>query len=278
MVSNDNEVSLEEAIRFIDDSSRNSNSLIISGGEPTIHPHFLEIVEYAKHHFKHVSLMTNGLKFADTAFLNATIDAGIDRISIPFYSSEENEYNEWVGNINAFERFITGLSNVNDLLSNESFEIQLKLLLAKFTYRINPRSVDYIAKCFPNIKRVSLYGFHISDKAFEHANKCVLNYNESRPFNDFTILKLKEHGFDYHVCEIPLCAFSEDMIGYLLQSKKVAYTDETYLKRPDWKSKVVSSPVFVPDGCKVCSIYKLCPKILAKNASSFEFGIRPVLI
>lgn len=272
-----NEVSLKDAKQFILNSPIKKN-LIISGGEPTIHKDFLEIVMFAKQHFEFVSLMTNGIKFADMNFLKSTIEAGVDRISIPFYSSIESEHNYMVGNSSAFEKFIHCISNINELLSEKYFDVQIKLLLSKFTYKLNSDSIDYLASNFPNIKRVSLYGFHISEKGLQHKDECIINYNESRYYNDIAIKKLEKYGLDFYVCEIPLCAFSEETISLLLKSNRIAYTDETYLKRPDRQTKIVSSSVYVPKECNICSVSKLCPKILGKNASSFDFGISPIII
>lgn len=276
-LSTANEVSIEEAQRFILNSPIKDN-LIISGGEPTIHNDFIDIVRYAKQHFKHVSLMTNCIRFSDAGFLKKTIEAGVDRISIPFYSSIEKEYNYMVGNQNAFKSYIQGLSNINALLPERQFEVQIKLLLAKFTYKLNPKSIEYIATRFPNIKQLSLFGFHISNKALSHADECIIDYNESRTYNDKTILSLIQNSFDFHVCEVPLCAFSEGIIGYLIKTKRVVYTDDTYLKRPDRRTNIVSSSHYLPKECTLCSLTKLCPKILNKNASLFNHGIKPIIL
>jgi uncharacterized radical SAM superfamily Fe-S cluster-containing enzyme len=49
-----------------------------SGGEPTIHPRFLEIVaEAARQGFSHIQAATNGLKLADPAFAAAAREAGL---------------------------------------------------------------------------------------------------------------------------------------------------------------------------------------------------------
>lgn len=276
VTKDENEVTLEEAKKFILESPIKQD-LIISGGEPTIHRDFLEIVRFAKQNFEHVSLMSNGIKFADMDFLKATIDAGVDRISIPFYSSVDSELNHMVGNPNAYANVMRGISNINELLTLRPFDVQIKLLLAKFTYKSNPISIDFIASHFGNLKNVSLFGFHISEKALQHADDCIINYNESRLYNDLSIEKMQKYGFDYHVCEIPLCAFSEKIIGVLLKSKRIVYTGDTYLKRPDSQTKVVSSSFFLPEECSACALIDLCPKVLKKNASSFDHGLKPLI-
>ena len=221
--------------------------------------------------------MTNGIKFSDMDFLKATIDAGVDRVSIPFYSSNEDEHNWMVGNLNAFRKVVQGISNINSLLPEKPFSVQIKLLLAKFTYKLIPDSVDFIALKFPNIKQVSLYGFHIGSKALQHRDRCVINYNESRPYNDLAIKKMVDYNLNFHVCQIPLCAFSTETIEYLLRHDRVLYSEGSFLKRPDRNSRIEESPVYAPKECELCILADFCPKIYGKNASSFDFGLRPVV-
>ena len=52
----------EEAFRLIDKFKKNSiNKLVLTGGEPTIHPDFIEIAKYAKVQIPKVTLCTNGV-------------------------------------------------------------------------------------------------------------------------------------------------------------------------------------------------------------------------
>ena len=275
IIKNCNEFSLEKAKKFLL-SSPEKNDLVISGGEPTIHKDFFDIVRFANKHYRHISLMTNGIKFADLSFLKETIDAGVDRISIPFYSSDGTIYNELVGNPCAFDNIVQGLKNINSLLQEKDIFVQVKLLLAKFTYKSNPITLDYIKKNFPRIKRVSLSGFHISNKALKHSNQCVINYNESRLYNDLVIKKLIEYNYKFQVSEIPLCAFTEEIINYILKNNHVMCDTGTYLERPNSNPWFSVSRGYIPNECKSCTLYNLCPKIPEKNAYLFNHGVNPI--
>lgn len=276
IIKDNNEFSLEKAKSFLL-SSPDKNDLVISGGEPTIHKDFIDIVRFAKQYYRHISVMTNGIKFSDLSFLKDTIDAGVDRISIPFYSSEATTYSEMVANPRAFDCIVQGLKNINSLLQEKEVFVQVKLLLAKFTYKSNPITLDYIKKNFPHIKRVSLSGFHISNKALKSSNQCVINYNESRSYNDLVIKKLIEYNYKFQVSEIPLCAFSEEIISYILKNNHVMNDTDTYLKRPDSNSWIAGSLKYIPNECKSCTLYNFCPKIPEKNAYLFNHGINPIV-
>lgn len=56
------ELSLEECLKNIDELKKASvPALILSGGEPLLHPHFFEIAEHAKKQRFYLSLSTNGI-------------------------------------------------------------------------------------------------------------------------------------------------------------------------------------------------------------------------
>lgn len=276
-VESKNEFSYADAKEFLL-SSPNRKNLTISGGEPTIHKDFFKIIKFAKKHYESISLMTNGMKFSDMSFLKDTIDSGVDRLSIPFYSPNEEEHNWMVGNAHSFENVTKGLYNVNQLLTERSFYIQIKLLLAKFTYKQIPNSIDYITSNYPNIKNISLYGFHIGTKALNNKEYCIINYNESRPYNDLAINTLVKKNINFHICQIPLCAFSDTTLEVILRQNRIMYAEDSFIKRPDNKSRIESSPEFTTSECGICSMFELCPKIYGKNASSFEYGVRPFII
>jgi hypothetical protein len=276
-VDKNNEFSLDKAKEFLL-SSPDHNTLIISGGEPTIHKDFLKIVEFAKLHYNNVTLMTNGIKFSDKSFLQATLDAGVNMLVIPFYSQKAKDYSWMVGNPHAYEKVILGLSNINELLAERSFGIQIKLLLAKFTYKLIPVSIDFIAANFPRIREVSLYGFNMGNKAFQNGDICAINYTDSQPFNDTAIRKLIEHGLKFIICKIPYCAFSKDTIELLIRQNRVLFPEEFYLKKPDRKTVLGSSQAYSPKECEPCSLNEFCPKIYGKNAHYFDFGVRPIIV
>lgn len=273
-VLTNSEVCFEDVKRFLVNSPEKKH-LIISGGEPTIHRDFLRIVQFAKNYYDNITLLTNGIKFSDINFLQKTIDMGVNRIAIPFYTPNKDAHNMMVGNPRSFENVIECLHNLNTLIPSNSIEVRVKLLLAKFTYRTIPDSIEYIARNFPNIRRLSLNGLHIGKKAFKYSSSSVMNYNEARTYNNLIIQKLLYHKFDFQLCEIPLCAFSIETVNRLLALKMIAHVDDAFLKRPNTESMVVSSSVFIPKECESCALSNLCPKIYGKNASTFNYGLSP---
>ena len=64
-----------------------------SGGEPTLHPDFFEIIAGAKERgFSHIQIASNGLKFADQEFTERAAEAGLHTIYLQFDGVEDEVY------------------------------------------------------------------------------------------------------------------------------------------------------------------------------------------
>ncbi len=86
-------------------------NVMLIGGEPTIHPHFLEIVRLIRQAGLNPLLVTNGVKFSDIAFAEATIAAGIHRIIVSLKGAGDNQYKQLTGR-SAFTSVKEGIENL----------------------------------------------------------------------------------------------------------------------------------------------------------------------
>lgn len=87
------------------------DSAILIGGEPTIHPNFLEIVKTIKSAGLNAFLVTNAIRFSNRDFLNKTIDAGISSITVSFKAANRQMFLEDTGK-NLFRAQIRAVQNI----------------------------------------------------------------------------------------------------------------------------------------------------------------------
>ena len=68
-----------------------------TGGEPTIYPSLLPLVRRAKQAgFAHVKVASNGLRYADPAYLDRVIAAGVDRFHVSMHAFDDDAYERTV--------------------------------------------------------------------------------------------------------------------------------------------------------------------------------------
>jgi len=68
------------------------NSIILIGGEPTLHPNFFEIVKYIKNKGITTSIVSNSIKFADNKFVENAKLCGVKAVNTSIKGSSKEEY------------------------------------------------------------------------------------------------------------------------------------------------------------------------------------------
>jgi pyruvate-formate lyase-activating enzyme len=92
---------------------RGATRLILSGGEPTIHPRLLEIVAMGRAAgYRWVQLVSNGRMFAYDRFASAAAASGIDEVTLSIHGHTAELHDGLVGGPGSFAQAIRGLRNL----------------------------------------------------------------------------------------------------------------------------------------------------------------------
>lgn len=84
--------------------------LILSGGEPTLHPELPDLIRHARRlGYGWVQIISNGRRLAYPAFLQALLDAGLDEVTFSIHGSSPAVHDAMVGVPGAFEQTFAGL-------------------------------------------------------------------------------------------------------------------------------------------------------------------------
>ncbi len=160
-------ISLEDAKKAIDLIAEiGINSIILIGGEPTLHPFLCEIINYAKKNNMVVSIVSNGLKFADMTFLRKIKDSGVDFINLSLKGENKNTFQSITG-VDAFDEVMCAIENISRL--KIEFNVAMVLTLKNIHSFLN------------GIKEAKKYGCKFFDLSF-----C---YNLNLDDNNKTFLK-----------------------------------------------------------------------------------------
>ncbi len=86
------------------------------GGEPTLHPRFLEFITTASEYRHMVSFVSNGSKFADYSFARALKDTGVPVIAtLSMNGGRNNEWYRFIDNGDVAEEKLAALKNLTDV-------------------------------------------------------------------------------------------------------------------------------------------------------------------
>ncbi len=114
--------------------------LILSGGEPTIHPDIISLVDYAKMlGFDWIQLISNGRMFAYRDFTSKIVRAGLNEVTISFHSHEKKISDYLTGVRGSYEQTIKGIEN----LKRNNIVISIDIVINKLNYRHLTESIKF---------------------------------------------------------------------------------------------------------------------------------------
>ncbi|MGA9099556.1 MAG: radical SAM protein [Methanotrichaceae archaeon] len=108
----ENELSLEEKLDLVNQlDAAGVAAVALSGGEPTIHPHFKRIIQELSSRGIFTSVATNGWIFSNIERLKEARDLGLQYIEVSVDSSRPEKHDEFRGIPGAWDHAIAALRN-----------------------------------------------------------------------------------------------------------------------------------------------------------------------
>ncbi|MBO5372969.1 MAG: radical SAM protein [Lachnospiraceae bacterium] len=194
--------------------------IILIGGEPTIYGDFIHLIQYISQKKIKVGLTTNGLKFADMKFVEATSGAGLTSANISIKGTTPEEYINTTGN-NGFEKMLRGYHN-----------LKKKGISITCSYVITKDDTDEITRLLEFLKKES-----IKDIVFQFIKPVVSEKSQK-------IMEFQEMG---NMVKYIYECFEKEDIRYLLElSFPFCYIDRKCLQNLIEANRIVS-------GCHVFS-------------------------
>lgn len=137
-----------ELIDFFD--SINVKHIILIGGEPTIHPDFFEILEYAKERKIKCALVTNGLMFKNDEFIDKYKSMGMSSVSLSLKGENEKTYEEITG----FDGFQETIDIIKKLVSSD-ISVSVSMVLTE-------NNMNSFTDVIPTLLNAGVKHFHFS--------------------------------------------------------------------------------------------------------------------
>ena len=143
--THDGEIRNREEVKaqILDGRKKGAERLILSGGEPTIHPNYVDFITLGRRAgYRWIQTVTNGRLFSYPDFLGKCLTAGLDEITFSLHGPNAKIHDALVGVKGAFDQEIKGLEMalqdgrpvVNiDIVINRGNVKQLPKMLEMFT-------------------------------------------------------------------------------------------------------------------------------------------------
>jgi MoaA/NifB/PqqE/SkfB family radical SAM enzyme len=131
---------MDVKVQIIEGRKKGATRLILSGGEPTMHPNFLDFVRLGKRAgYRRVQTVTNGRMFSYPEFLSTAADNGLDEITFSLHGHTAKLHDALVGTPGAFQQEVAGLKAA---LAADRFIVNLDIVINKMNVKHLPEMLE----------------------------------------------------------------------------------------------------------------------------------------
>jgi MoaA/NifB/PqqE/SkfB family radical SAM enzyme len=223
--------------------------LVLSGGEPTLHPQLAELIRFAKSlgTFDVIEMQSNGVKCADLEYARGLSAAGLNKVTVSLHSIDPEHSDEITRLPHAFGKTVQAMHNFRRL----GVLTQVAHVITKANYRELPDTMRYLRREFPaeggHLSICLAIAQGISDLVFQWV---IPTFTEIKPYVSEALDYCLESGVGFGGMigqgGYPPCMLDGDLRYYRNVLDKV------------FKSDDASDQFYKPDKCKECSFDAYC--------------------
>lgn len=235
------------------EARKTCDSIVFTGGEPTLHPNFLDLVRFAKKlNFKTIQIQTNARLFSYKKFCQETIKAGANEFSPAIHGHIAKLHDKLTTTPGSFEQTIQGIKNLKSL----NQKIITNTVITKFNYKYLPEIAKLLV--FLGVDQFQFAFLHIVGSAWKNRNFIVPKKSEVMPYIkkglDIGILTGKKVMTE----AIPLC-FMKDYEQYIAERIiPEAMVIEDKFRIEDYKKYRLTQGKTKGEKCKNCLYFSIC--------------------
>ncbi len=216
-INNDEILDYDYALDVIRELKWNDiQNILLIGGEPTLYPQLIPLIEYGHKLKIQMKLVSNGRKLSDINFVIRLRNAGLVHSSVSIEAAEKDKHNS-ITQSSSFEESLQGLVNLiqtgiscNSIMTISNLNIDEIIPTARLVHKIK----------VPNI----LYNFSlpsIQDNG-EISDSFSVDPKEYAKVIEKAYYQLKKEGIKIaFFATLPLCFFSEDTLNDMKEDQTI---------------------------------------------------------
>lgn len=259
------ELSVFEKMIHEIETKGNINSVILSGGEPTIQSNFFELLACLNNTKFHVRLLTNADRLSNSDMvrkIKSIISPYKMDIVTAIHSDDSKIHDSITGCAGSFIRTNKGLHN----MIQEGYHVNLKFCISRINYKCMSNFVDFIYDNFPDSVSLSFCSIDYCGRADANSTAVAVEFKEIKRYLEEALEKVENYEIidrkrNVIVTNTPLCSIDPKYWKYFISDSKKNM--EAFLPLPiegagkiKYNSASGSGTFF--DACRECEVEKYC--------------------
>ena len=267
-----------ECVALLDDfRARSLGGVLLTGGEPTLHPDLPEVIGHAISRGIAPRVITNGQRLSERAYLATLFDAGLRHVHLSLQSHLADVQAALTGKADSLSRLTKALENLGAL--GVVTDINTTLNSANAGHL--DLTVAWLIERFPWLRH---WVFNNLDPTSQRAreNPDVIAspiHFELSLFRALKLLASTERTF--RVERVPLCYMAdfahcstETRKMIKSESRRIAFLDE----RGQVDDSVLRERYGKADACEPCAVSSICAGLFACEVRDFRDTLHPIFI
>jgi len=180
------------------------SQVVFTGGEPTLHPRFLDLVEFAqKIGYKNIQIQTNGRRFAYLDFCKETINAGVNEFALSIHGHNAKIHDFLTSSPGSFNQVVQAVKNLKAL----NQRVITNTVITTVNYKYLPKIAKLLVDL--NINQLQLAFIHISDAILKNKKWIIPRKKQVAPYVKKGLDVGIEAGISVMTEAIPPCLLKE---------------------------------------------------------------------
>jgi MoaA/NifB/PqqE/SkfB family radical SAM enzyme len=250
--------------------------IILTGGEPSLHPELPKICAYASEQGLHVRMITNGSRLADKKFAKAMAEAGLKIVHVSIYSVIEEVEDRLRGTPGTLPTALQALDNAHEF----GIDVNMNCVINKLNADHLDLNIRYFIEHHPYIRH---FVWNNLDPSMGRAE---VNQDQFTPrLADFELSLhracrlLQRSGRTFRVEKVPLCYMTE-FAWASTETRKIVKAEERIVhflddkqtvRQREWGHKYA-------DVCEQCSLRSICGGVFDRGEAYDPAELYPVFV
>jgi hypothetical protein len=267
-----------ESMRVLVDDfvDRGYFGVILTGGEPTLHPELPKIAEYASERGLHVRMITNGSRLADPQFARDMANAGLKLVHVSVYSNRPEVEAALRGTEGTLDSAYAAVDNALET----GIDVNINCVINKLNADHLHEGIAHWMTHHPGVRHF------IWNNLDPSMGRAEVNQALFTPrLADFELSlhramrMLHKSGRSFRVEKVPLC-YMTDFAWASTETRKIVKCEERIVHFLDDKQTVRQTMWghrYAP-GCKVCSVRSICGGLFDRGDGYDPAELHPVFV
>lgn len=256
--------------------SREYFGVILTGGEPSLHPELPKIAEYARSVGLHVRMITNGTRLADPEFARSMASAGLELVHVSVYSVKPEIEAQLRGVDGTLERAFSAIANAHDA----GIEVNINCVINKLNADHLDLNIRYFVEHHPYIRHFVWNNLDPSMGRAEVNQSLFLHRLADFELSLTRAMRLLEKsGRTFRVEKVPLCYMTE-FAWASTETRKIVKGEERVVHFLDHKQTVRQTEwdhLYAPS-CSACTLRSICGGLFDRGDGYDPAELAPVFV